>query len=352
MAKEFYVDSHKLIYHPKRISDFKENGDCYPIYVEFGLTNACNHKCIFCALDFLTFGGKFIDKDVMLKALKDMADNGVKSVMFAGEGEPLLHKDIGLFAKTAKNLGLDVSITSNGVLFNEDKIKELLPNLTWIRFSIDAGTKEGYAKIHGTDIKDFDKLLNNLKKAVKFKKENNLDVTIGSQFLMIPQNMHEGAILAGILKEIGLDNLQLKPYAIHPKSINNLSKDNYDLDKLHEEVMKFDSDDFRVLFRKETLDRLKQGFVYNECHGLPFFALVDSKGNIIPCNIFYDDPDFYYGNLNEKSFSEIWRGNNRKEVIEKIKNKGIHNCRIGCRLDPINRYLQRLKNPHIHDNFI
>jgi GTP 3',8-cyclase len=89
-----------------------------------------------------------------------------------------------------------------------------------------------------------------------------------------------------------------------------------------------------------------------ECHGLPFFTLIDAKGNVLPCGLFYDQNEFTYGNLHENSFSEIWKGNKRKEVIKRIKEKGIETCRKGCRLDVINRYLDRLKFPELHDNFI
>ena len=91
------VDNHKLMYHPERVAEWKEKGDCYPVYVEIGPTNACNHNCVFCALDWVGSDKTFIDKDVMSSTLEDMAKNGVKSIMFAGEGEPLLHKNIGLF---------------------------------------------------------------------------------------------------------------------------------------------------------------------------------------------------------------------------------------------------------------
>ena len=41
-----------------------------------------------------------------------------------------------------------------------------------------------------------------------------------------------------------------------------------------------------------------------------------------------------------------------KRMGELLKKKGVEGCRKGCRLDAINSYLYRLKNPQAHDNFI
>ena len=121
MRPKIEVDNHKLMYHPERVAEWKEKGDCYPIYVEIGPTNRCNHGCIFCALDFLENGTDMIDTNIMISTLENMANHGVKSIMFAGEGEPLLHKDIGLFTQKAKGYGLDIAITTNGVAFTQKK---------------------------------------------------------------------------------------------------------------------------------------------------------------------------------------------------------------------------------------
>lgn len=346
------VDNHKLMYHPERVDEFRKTGDCFPIYIEIGLTNACNHKCIFCALDFLENGGSFIDKNILIQNLESMAKNGVKSVMFAGEGEPLLHKDINLFVKKSKEFGMDISITTNGVLFSVDRIKECLPNLSWLRFSIDAGTSKSYAKIHGTSDLDFNLIMKNLKDAVDFKEKNNLNVTIGTQLLLISENSEEAVILAEKLREIGVDNLQIKPYSHHPRSLNDLSVKYGESDKIKEELMKLNSDKFKVYFRSATIERIQDGICYPECYGLPFFALIDSRGNIIPCNLYYGNKEFTYGNLYKNSFSEIWKSERRRQILQKLREKGVKECRVGCRLDPINRYLHRIKNPYPHDNFI
>ena len=348
----FNVDNHKLIYHPERVAEWRENGDCFPIYVEIGLTNSCNHKCIFCALDFLESKGKFINREVMLKTLEELRKGGVKSVMFAGEGEAVLHPDICEFVEKAKESGMDISITTNGVPLTREKIERCLPNLSWIRFSVDSGSPENYSLVHGANSEDFNKVIDNIRECIRLKKERNLDVTIGVQFLVIPHNMGEVVKLAGILKEIGADNLQIKPYSHHPQSLNNLVVDAEGYNKIEEQLKGFNSDNFKIIFRKATAERIRGGIFYHECYGLPFFVLIDAKGNVIPCNLFYNNEEFTYGNLYENSFSEIWGGEKRKEVLRKLRERGCNDCRKGCRLDVINRYLHRLKNPDLHDNFV
>ncbi|MEK6820253.1 MAG: radical SAM protein, partial [Nanoarchaeota archaeon] len=322
----FSVDSHKLMYHPERVAEWQKTGNCFPLYVEIGLTNACNHRCIFCALDFLDYKGGFIDTDIMLSALRDMASHGVKSVMFAGEGEALLHKDIVLFVKTAKDLGMDVSITTNGIPLTKEKIQEILPLLTWIRFSVDSGSRENYALVHGCPEEDFEKVIENIKQSVRFKKENNLDITIGVQFLMIPQNMQEAVKLAEKLRDIGADNLQVKPYSHHPQSKNNLIVNPEEYNIIEASLKKFNSPTFKVIFRKATAERL-QGRDYENCFGTSFITLIDAKGNVMPCNLFYNNQDFIYGNLYKQSFSEIWKSERRKQIMEKIN---VKDCRAAC----------------------
>ena len=349
---EIDVDSHKLMYHPERVAKWGKDGDCFPIYVEVGPTNVCNHRCVFCALDYLEKGGRFINRQVMLDALNDMAEHGVKSIMFAGEGEPLLHKDIIDFVHNAKEGGMDVSITTNGLLFTKEKMENILPNLTWIRFSVDAGSPEMHSKIHGTSIEDFDKIMDNIKEAVKFKRERNLKTTIGVQLLMIPDSMGEALTLAKKLKEIGADNIQLKPYSHHPKSKNDYTVSAKDANHLKEKIITLGDDKFKVFFRESTLKRIESGIDYPVCYGLSFFALIDSRGAVFPCNLYYNDEEHTYGNIYENKFSEIWQSERRKKVIEEINKKGAAGCRRGCRLDVINRYLHRIKNPDEHDNFI
>jgi radical SAM protein with 4Fe4S-binding SPASM domain len=237
-------------------------------------------------------------------------------------------------------------------MFTSEKIERCLPNLSWIRFSVDSGSAENYSQIHRTTPKDFAKLIDNLEKSVDFKNQNELDVTIGVQFLMLPQNIKEATKLAKLLKKIGVDNLQIKPYSHHPDSLNKFIVNPKQYNRLEKQLKIYGSEDFTVNFRRATIERITSGNNYKECYGLPFFALIDAKGNLVPCNLFYDNEEFTYGNLYENSFSQIWKSEKRKEILKKLKKRGTNNCREGCRLDSSNRYLDRLKKPYPHDNFI
>ncbi len=343
------IDGTNLPYQPERVSEWKKKGDCFPLYVEIGPTNRCNHRCIFCALDWVKHGKIDINKKILIRNLKDMIRGGVKSVMFAGEGEPVLHKNLTDFVWTASNYGASVSITTNGSIFNKDLAEKIMPYLTWIRFSVDAGSSETYSKIHGTNKEDFRRTIKNIEYAVKLKNEK---ANVSVQTLVLPQNIHEISKLAKILLEIGVDMLQVKPYSYHPLSSNNFYVNLKEYELLDKELKVFNSPNFKIKVRKKTLERILKGIDYLQCYALPFFALIDAKGNLIPCNLFYDNENFIYGNLYKEKFSKIWRGKKRRMVLEKLREGGLENCRKGCRLDASNRYLDSIINRGEFQNFL
>jgi len=346
------VDGHRLIFHPRRVVDWLENRTVYPIYMELGLTNRCNHRCVFCGLDWVERGRVEIDGGVLESAIRDLARCGVKSVMFAGEGEPLLHPSACEFIRFAKESGLDVSLNTNGALLTEAIARRCLPFLSWIRISLDADTAGTYSTAHGVRESEFEKTLGNIRAAARIKRENNLDVTIGVQTLVIPPNLEELSETVRVVRATGADNIQIKPYSHNPYSSSDLFVDPERLAAMETELLSYATETFQVQYRRNTAGRIREGKTYAECHGLPFFALTDARGNVIPCHLFYNQPEFCYGNLYERPFSAIWEGAQRKEVLDRLRKRGVAGCIGGCRLDVVNRYLHELKHPHPHVNFI
>lgn len=350
------IDSHKLMFHVDRVHQWLNGEKFFPIYVEVGPSGTCNHRCIFCGLEYLGYKARYIDTEVFKKRIEEMAAGGVKSMMYAGEGEPLLHKDIEELICHTKGCGIDVSVTTNGVLIDKRIGPKSLKALSWIRVSLNAASRENYARVHGTTPDDFERVLHNLEQIVSIKKRHRFSCTIGVQLLMIPENYQETEDLARILKAIGVDYFTIKPFSKHPLSSHCLDEgfDYMQMLAFQESLDEFSGEDFRILFRDHTMMKLhdkERG--YGCCLGLPFWAYISSDGGVWACSAFLGKEDFFYGNLYEETFSEIWEGPKRKKILEMVEHDlDVSECREVCRLDEINRYLWELKHPHPHVNFI
>lgn len=236
---------------------------------------------------------------------------------------------------------------------DKNKTKKILEHLSWLRVSLNAGTKKNYSVIHNTKSKDFNIVINNLREAVKIRDKNKYSCAIGVQFLLIPQNHKEAPILARMLSDMGLDYLVIKPYSQHPSSINRIgSKFKYtNLFPLGKELEKYSKNNFRVIFRRHAMERPEERKPYKYCLGLPFAIHITAEGD--PCNAFVGNKEFVFGNICQESFEDIWEGERRKRITEAIYAKwDTRDCRKSCRLDEINRYLWELKNPGKHINFI
>jgi radical SAM protein with 4Fe4S-binding SPASM domain len=363
---KYAIDSHKLIYHPQRVAQFLDAGDSwelaksvYPIYVEVSPVGACNHRCTFCAVDYIGYKARMLDPIIYADRVAEMGRLGVKSIMYAGEGEPLLHKKINEIVEATKNAGIDVSFTTNATVLNDEFITRSLPLTSWIKVSLNAGSAETYAKVHRTKEKDFARVIANLQRAVAYKKEHGLKCVIGAQSLLLPENRDEMETLVKICRdEIGLDYLVIKPYSQHMFSDTRLYKDiNYTQSlALGEKLRALSSESFQVVFRENTMRKSTQvASRYNKCNATPFFwAYVMADGEVYGCSAYLLDKKFMYGNLQEESFQSIWEGTKREENFHHIRHElDIKQCRVNCRMDEVNRYLFNLKEGLIeHVNFI
>lgn len=353
--QDFRIDAHKLIFHVDRVNDWLKGKLICPVYLEIAPSGGCNHRCIFCAVDYLKYKPLFLDTGRLLSSVKQAHALGVKSIMYAGEGEPLLHKDIVRIVSQTKKAGIDVSVTTNGVLLKKDISGQLLKYLSWIRVSLNAGTPDTYAKVHRCRKEDFQVVLSNLEEAVRIKKMIGSTATIGVQLLLIPENADEVVLLAKKIKKMGLDYLSVKPYSQHPLSGSRVDssfkyKDYFSLDK---NLRKLESDDFQIIFRDQTMRRLSVAKDYNRCYGLPFWAYIDAGGDIYACSAFLGDKGFCFGNIYKHDFKSIMNSPRRKMILKRVTERlNVNKCRQACRLDKINSYLWELKHPGPHVNFI
>ena len=353
MAENIRMDSHKLIYHPDAVARWLKGENIYPIELEVGLTNACNHRCVFCAVDYTSYQPVKIESQRLIDNLEELAPRGLKSVIYAGEGEPLIHKDAPNIINKTKSLGIDAAMSTNGVFLTPEVSRECLKSLTWIRFSTAGITDATYDKIQRGKSGDLSKVLFNMEEAVRVKIEQKLKTTLGVQLLLLPDNKNEIIQMGKELKRIGVDYFTIKPFSQHPQSQQILQVDYSEMLELEKEVKELQTENYKVYFRAHSMKKLKCKRCYRHCWALPFMVYMDAKGNLWPCIVFMGKDELKYGNINENTFVEIWEGSYRKKIVDYFMNMDLEkNCRELCRLDEMNQYLEELKYPGEHVNFI
>lgn len=335
------IDSHKLMLHPHRVAYWLNNStQISPIYMEVSPSGACNHRCKFCALDYMGYKPNILNVADYVKFITHQ--DGLKSVMFAGEGEPLMHTHfIDLVAATYAR-GIDCALTTNGVLLSPDKANGLVKMMRWIKISVDAGTAETYSKIHGCDQDNWWKLWRNIEHLVKVKGK----CKVGLQFLLIQDNWYSLDAFMRLAIESGVDYVVIKRYSQHLKSINNQEVE--PVMTYNPSVYAFQSTDACKIIIRE--DHAKRN--YTHCLALPFWRYLQANGDLWACSAHIGDDRFRVGNIDSRmniEHSLVWR---LRQIDEMIKTFDIANCRLNCRMNNCNEYLHRLKNPMEHDNFI
>ncbi|MBF0108235.1 MAG: radical SAM protein [Magnetococcales bacterium] len=366
MSRDPYrIDDHKLIYHPARAAqvlavagEWERARRVYPIYLEIAPVGACNHRCVFCAVDYIGYQSVRLDYELLARRVPEMGRLGVKSIMYAGEGEPLLHKEMARIVTMTRNAGIDVAITTNASVLPPGFVETALECLSWLKVSINAGTAATYAALHQTRESDFSKVIGNMTAMVRQKRDRRLSCTLGAQILLLEENSHEVETLAKICRDdIGLDYLVVKPYSQHLFSKTQRYRE-FDYQRFvaqGEALAHLNTDRFHIVFRGHTMKKLADGHRYERCYATPFlWGFVMANGTVSGCSAFLLDRRFEYGNIKEQTFQEIWEGEGRRRGFEHVmKELDISQCRVNCRMDEINRYLHRIDTQAVpHINFI
>ena len=357
------IDSHKLIYHPERVASWRKGEKILPINMEVCLAGACNHRCIFCCGDYLDYKPDFLPYDVFMENLREVSlnhgEDGVKSILFAGTGEPLLHPRFIEVINGTKECGVDVALSTNGVLFIPEKADATMASISWIRFSVSGGTEETYKKIHRGRDGDLQRVFDNIRYAAELKRKNALKTVLNVQIVMIPENVNEVLLLAKRVKGLGADNFIVKSYGIQRRLMDSgqpgPNAEIYtDSDALQAELTALNDEKFRTIYRTQRIKNEFSKRKYHECYASPFHAFIAADGGVYPCCEFPGMNAYCFGNVTEISLKDIFmdRAGRRQSVLGKLKEENLAHCKTACKLDVMNQYLDELVHPREHVNFI
>ena len=95
-----------------------------PFIVNFEITSQCNQKCSFCSAQLSKYQREDLPTKDVLEIISKIAKEGIYSIFLTG-GEPLLRNDLPLIIKQCLDYGMNVSLSTNGVMETE-RMAELI----------------------------------------------------------------------------------------------------------------------------------------------------------------------------------------------------------------------------------
>lgn len=191
----------KVLYYIKEIEQAKRGIPISPITCEIDPSNRCQLDCSFCLYKtWRSISRADLSWDVYKKLLKDLRNNGAKSVSFTGGGEPLLNPKFQTMFDAAILSGFEVGLVTNGVQLN--KI-EHLAEFMFIRVSLDAASAKTYEIVKGVNL--FDKVIRNIKSAIED------GAVLGLSFVVTEENKHEIEKAKELADTLNVAYIQFKP---------------------------------------------------------------------------------------------------------------------------------------------
>ncbi len=351
--EKLILDGSKLLAHKDRVNAWLRGERIAPITIDCAITTQCTYRCVYC-YGKLQAVNQFphLSRKVVFDFLDDAADIGVKAVSFVSDGESTCNPCYADAIVHGKEIGLDMALGTNGFLLTEKSLNDILPCLTYLRFNISAGEKDRYMEIHGVNAKAYDRVINNIKTAVKIKKNADLPVTIGLQMVLMPEFRDQIIPLTKLGKELGVDYLVIKHCSDDEKHSLGVDYEAYDeMVDIMKAAESFSNDNYQVTVKWSKIMAHGQKN-YTKCYGPPFILQLSGSGIVAPCGMLFNEKyrDFHIGNLNEKRFKDIFLSERYWEIMKKISSDGFNpqtDCGTNCLQHKTNEILWKLKQNNV-----
>ena len=264
-----------------------------PFNVSIEPTTTCNLGCPECPSGLKNFTRPTgnLDYNFYKKTIDEIGDKLIY-LYFYFQGEPYMHPKFLELVRYASHKKIYTVTSTNAHFLTERKAKETVESgLDRILISIDGTTQETYEqyRIGGS----LEKVLEGTKNLVETKKAlNSTTPHIVFQFLVVKPNEHQVEEVKRLAKEIGVDEVKLKTAQV------------YDFENGNDLIPTIDK---YSRYQKQSDGKYKiKNALLNHCWKLWHSTVITWDGKIVPC-CFDKDAQHQLGDLNNKTFSEIWQ---------------------------------------------
>lgn len=285
-----------------------------PLLLHYFITNRCNAQCQFCNI-WKERPKRDAETDYVISNLHQAGKAGCKFVDFTG-GEPLLHPDLPLFLRKAREFGFITSVTTNTITFPA-KATELAGLVDLLHFSIDADNPQLNDRIHGCET--YDSVMESIPIALSHKLVPDLlftysDLNINS-FMGVYKIARKNKLIVILDPLFNLDGRDIVSEKTHQLARKYGRLTGVYLNKAH------------LLLRKQGGNKVKK----------PICKAVSSTIVILPDNSLAV-PCYHHRSDSIKIIHSLNYALNNPKRLSALKNQGTYpfceGCHINCYFDP------------------
>lgn len=366
------LDSHKLAWHMDRVEAWEAGERIAPVSVDMALTRACGAMCSFCyAMMQESQARSSIKVKDALNLADDFATIGIRSVSLVSDGESTLSPAYVPFIQHLAQNGIDVANATNAWEWEPEKIEQVLPYLTWVRFTVATGRPESYAAhmYKGPEHTGvFERAMRHIGYAVELKRRKNLKVTLGIQMVLMPDMADEILPFAKLGTDLGVDYAVIKHCSDDEQGTLGIDYAAYEpLHGVLRQAEGLSTETTKVIVK---WDKIRDGdkAPYKRFYGPQFLLQISGSGLVAPSGMFFNarHSKLHIGNYAEERFIDIWRSDRYWRAMDYLASPAFDartmmgslpiQHYVSVALDRHARGLQRLVRPvgepPLHVNFL
>lgn len=147
-------------------------------YLRISLTDRCNLRCFYCMPEEgieLMEKPSIMSLEEIVEISRSFVNLGVDTIRLTG-GEPLIRKNFGFLVEELAKLGVTLKITTNGIVL--DKYLDLFQRVGLRKINISLDTLEKSKSVFITKRDYFDRIMENIRKAIDYDFEIKLNVVL------------------------------------------------------------------------------------------------------------------------------------------------------------------------------
>jgi radical SAM protein with 4Fe4S-binding SPASM domain len=263
----------------------------------------------------------------------------------------MLRKDLPELIRYAKNLGMLVSLSTNGIISKRETYEEIMESgLDTFTFSIDGSNSQSHEAFRKNC--SFDRVINSLSLALELRRSKGYSTRINTTTTVNRINAEELSDIYEMCQSLGVDHCNFQPIWPIGEDEGFFKKFGFTSDDKDADLLRSARDTLLTMDHSnlKQYSRMIPDFYLNyedcirktECYAGRAFIYVDARGDVYPCVLLRES----FGSLLNGNSQTLLKASGARKLIERAARQDCGGCSLNCHMER-NVMMEAIKKPKV-----